>query len=460
MNTMVSPIKQFKVSGLHGDRNITLDFEGTVKILVNLNGAGKTTVLNILFHLLSGNLLRLWQFDFETMNISFSNGESVQIQHTDLELSNSENPIDILQSRLPSREFERMVRATMEYPPYEFERRTKEAFRRFNLLDLNLDVKDLREELKQRFLRDGKGWRGPFWPPLPTKLQDIWTRLQKHFPHQVLYFPTYRRIEEDLQNLGYVEPDFHREEQLIQFGMQDVKTRWQRITSEIRDSSVEWYSKINGEMATQLIRGIQEDTIVFEKLENPKAFRIVFDRIGNNMSEEDKQRILDLISSKKIKEGEYLPLAFFLSNLIKVYEQQSDNDNAIKEFVRVSSGYLSESDKEIRYDESRVEIKVVSKHTGKEISLDKLSSGEKQVVSIFSRLFLDKTKSYAILFDEPELSLSMEWQKKLLEDIVKSSKCAFLLAATHSPFIFENELDQYADQLKIDFLGTTNESCQ
>ncbi len=49
------PIKQFQVLGLHGDRNITLDFEGHVKILVDMNGSGKTTVLNILFHLLSGN---------------------------------------------------------------------------------------------------------------------------------------------------------------------------------------------------------------------------------------------------------------------------------------------------------------------------------------------------------------------------------------------------------------------
>jgi len=32
----------------------------------------------------------------------------------------------------------------------------------------------------------------------------------------------------------------------------------------------------------------------------------------------------------------------------------------------------------------------------------------------------------------------------LLPDILKSNKCIFLLAATHSPFIYENELDKYA----------------
>jgi predicted ATPase len=178
------------------------------------------------------------------------------------------------------------------------------------------------------------------------------------------------------------------------------------------------------------------------------------------MLDEDKKSILDLINTEKIKEEKNLPLAYFLSNLIKVYEQQSDNDNAIKEFVRVSNSYLDydgEGDKEIRYDESKVEIEVFSKRTDQAISLDKLSSGEKQIISIFSRLFLEQANSYAILFDEPELSLSMEWQKKLLADIAQSSKCAFLLASTHSPFIFENELDQYADQMKIDFLETAHE---
>ena len=36
----------------------------------------------------------------------------------------------------------------------------------------------------------------------------------------------------------------------------------------------------------------------------------------------------------------------------------------------------------------------------------------------------------------------MEWQKTLLPDIINSGKCQFLLATTHSPFIFDNELEE------------------
>ena len=81
----------------------------------------------------------------------------------------------------------------------------------------------------------------------------------------------------------------------------------------------------------------------------------------------------------------------------------------------------------------------------KKLLLSKLSSGEKQIISILSKIYLTtKDYKFIVLFDEPELSLSLFWQRNLLPDIVNSGKCAFLLAVTHSPFIFENDLDQFA----------------
>jgi predicted ATPase len=54
-----------------------------------------------------------------------------------------------------------------------------------------------------------------------------------------------------------------------------------------------------------------------------------------------------------------------------------------------------------------------------------------------------------VLIDEPELSLSLDWQKHLLPDVINSPGCAQLLAITHSPFIFDNELDMYAGPMRI-----------
>ncbi len=70
------------------------------------------------------------------------------------------------------------------------------------------------------------------------------------------------------------------------------------------------------------------------------------------------------------------------------------------------------------------------------LELRMLSSGEKQIVSLFYHLYLSGEKKYIILIDEPELSLSVQWQKRLLPDILASQRCEFLAAVTHSPFIF------------------------
>ena len=131
-------------------------------------------------------------------------------------------------------------------------------------------------------------------------------------------------------------------------------------------------------------------------------------------------------------------LIYFIANLSKVYEQQKENDTCIQEFTNVCNRYLG--DKKIEYNESNVTVDIVRRKNNRTVNIETLSSGEKQIISLFAKLYLQKDENLAIFFDEPELSLSMEWQKTLLPDIVKSGKCKFLFAATHSPFIFENEL--------------------
>jgi predicted ATPase len=145
---------------------------------------------------------------------------------------------------------------------------------------------------------------------------------------------------------------------------------------------------------------------------------------------------------------------YLLQNLIDIYEKQKELDNSVKLFRDVCNKYLI--NKEVFYDESAIKIFIKSHFTRDEIKLSKLSSGEKQIVSIFSKVYLsEKNKRFIVLFDEPELSLSMIWQKQLLPDILDSKKCDFLLAVTHSPFIFDNELDRYAVGLSEYVTGST-----
>lgn len=73
------------------------------------------------------------------------------------------------------------------------------------------------------------------------------------------------------------------------------------------------------------------------------------------------------------------------------------------------------------------------------INYNNLSSGEKQILYIFSQIYSKDINNIILLIDEPEQSLSILWQEILIPTIFKSNKCGLIMAMTHSPFIFENE---------------------
>jgi predicted ATPase len=177
----------------------------------------------------------------------------------------------------------------------------------------------------------------------------------------------------------------------------------------------------------------------------PETLNIVLSRVGENISNSDRSKIEKLVSSKEINSGKYEQLVYFLSKLVGLYEQQKEKDDSINQFATICNEYLNK--KRIVYDEANVEISIIQTRNNNPIDIKNLSSGEKQIISLFSRIYLESSGDFILLFDEPELSLSIEWQKLLLPHILKSGKCKLLLAATHSPFIFDNELDLNANDL-------------
>lgn len=69
------------------------------------------------------------------------------------------------------------------------------------------------------------------------------------------------------------------------------------------------------------------------------------------------------------------------------------------------------------------------------IQLDQLSSGEKQILLILTTVFLQEEKPAVLLMDEPEISLHITWQDRLIELIRKLNPNCQLILTTHSPNI-------------------------
>jgi len=404
----MSQLKRFSIFGLFDERDVDLDFSNDVTILIADNGVGKTTILGIVYAVLSGRLARLRRAEFRAIEVEFADGSKIEIPQSVIQPS--------FQLRRDDPRVRRILREVPETLLHELHDLTIGAeyveFRRNPLVREVLEA----SAIPPRYLFDML--RSPFradqlelreTEDAPERIRQA---ISNHFPSSVLYFPTYRRIEEELEQLGYERKESFRSEALIQFGMGDVHSRIQMITDQIKKSSVAWYSKISGQMLSQLVDGFQVDAPTRASIQNADALKIVLDRIGDNISTQHKEHIIELVATKGINAPQHDYLAYFLSNLVKIYDQQKDLDNAIKEFTGVCKRYLV--DKEVIYNESTVEIGVYNKYNGKPIELSKLSSGEKQIISLFSRLYLEKREPVALLFDEPELSLSIEWQRLLL----------------------------------------------
>ena len=72
------------------------------------------------------------------------------------------------------------------------------------------------------------------------------------------------------------------------------------------------------------------------------------------------------------------------------------------------------------------------------VSLDQLSSGEKQLLLILTTVFLQEEKPNVLLMDEPEISLHIGWQDQLISILRELNPKCQLILTTHSPNIFAN----------------------
>jgi predicted ATP-dependent endonuclease of OLD family len=430
-------IKSFSVYGLFGTNDVHIKFNENIKILIGENGLGKTQVLNLFYYTLTRNFFRLNEFNFEKLVLSFSQDKEIEITKTSID---------------------DLVKETYKHP-FLKDVIDDIGFTQFEMLrNKYVHSKGDWRKLEDQFMISNGKFRNKY--PIhrifrtfdelemekPKKLNSILDKCKNDIASiiqstEIMYFPTYRRVEEDLHNLGYDDDELNLspENTLIQFGMDDVQKRFNKIENTIDKLLKEGLAQFTKDILSVVIDDTAPTNIILDKI-SENDIDIILSRVGNLLPQAQKENVKDIVAKKQLKN----PLsAYLLQKLIDIYEKQKELDNSVKIFRDVCNKYLI--DKEVFYDESAIKIFVKSYNSDSEIALSKLSSGEKQIISIFSKVYLSESdKRFIVLFDEPELSLSMTWQKQLLPDIINSKKCDFLLAVTHSPFIFDNELDKYA----------------
>jgi len=108
----------------------------------------------------------------------------------------------------------------------------------------------------------------------------------------------------------------------------------------------------------------------------------------------------------------------------------------INNFYALINDHFKDTYKEIQEDEVTNGVKFYHTKQDKDISIYDLSAGEKQLLIIFFTVFLQDEQPSVLLLDEPEISLHIIWQQKLINTLRELNPNCQLIIATHSPGIF------------------------
>ena len=438
-------ISQFTIEGLFGYKTVTLDFSAAVKIVSAENGTGKTTLLNALYWTLTGQFFRLQAINFYRMYIHFQSGEFIEILKKDVTSINlrevESSPITMRRFGLSRAQLASLMETYLVYGDSEIFTSCDPYVKLFQTSPWDEDeIRQRVHDLVEQYIDT-------------EQFSDIKQKIDISLNGtEILYLPTYRRIETTLgvENVKKAEGSRDR---LIYFGLSDVEATLNEITAAIKTSALAAYTKISATFLDNLV-ATGESGSSLQAINNidQEAMKMVLARIGKNDDDQTVRKIDILMQSGEINDPKYYHLKYFLSELTNSSKSQAAQEDAINGFISIVNGYwgTASAEKEFVYDKYKVDIFVKNRISQTRIPLRVLSSGEKQIVSIFSRLYFSNAKSYFVIIDEPELSLSIDWQRLFLPNVVLSPKCRALLAITHSPFVFENDLDEFASSLKTD----------
>lgn len=86
----------------------------------------------------------------------------------------------------------------------------------------------------------------------------------------------------------------------------------------------------------------------------------------------------------------------------------------------------------------RTENEIKFNQIGETLTPYQLSSGEKQMLAILLTVLVEDNNNCVLLLDEPEVSMHIDWQQRLIDDILSLNPNVQIILTTHSPAVVMN----------------------
>ena len=139
----------------------------------------------------------------------------------------------------------------------------------------------------------------------------------------------------------------------------------------------------------------------------------------------------------------YLDYQVNIGNRIIEVLQSGQEDAAIKaqaisepkrKFQGMIDSLFSDTGKQL----IRSQNDIAFSQLGERLTPYQLSSGEKQMLVILLTVLIEDNKPYLLFMDEPEISLHIDWQQRLIDLILELNPNVQIILTTHSPAVIMN----------------------
>ena len=139
----------------------------------------------------------------------------------------------------------------------------------------------------------------------------------------------------------------------------------------------------------------------------------------------------------------YLDYQVNIGNRIIACLQSGDTDAALKAqkisepkktFQDLIDDLFAETGKRIVRPENEIRFSQI----GETLTPYQLSSGEKQMLVIMLTVLVEDQQPYVLFMDEPEVSLHVDWQQRLIDLILTLNPNVQIILTTHSPAVIMN----------------------
>ena len=181
-------------------------------------------------------------------------------------------------------------------------------------------------------------------------------------------------------------------------------------------------------------------------------------RIFNKISTFDVPALKNEMSSVldqqlEVLESEY---AYYLSDLSKqlsdlIHQAGKVDMEDMKKiyahndmFIEIVNEAFKRTNKTVDTTKSKLQFKI-----GDELleSNKRLSSGEKQFIIVMLTILLQRNQESILIMDEPEISMHLDWQRNLIQNIQKLNPNCQIILATHSPGIIMDGWEQLVSNI-------------